>query len=165
MLLIPKPTTGHNPVPSVSTYNSHSFLISHPLGVIRCCFPGCMKILCAFLVCPILATLVLYAQIIVLFLYSSPLNHTLNTTSVACMLSIMCVGFSHFCSNNLFACIVIDTYIQYHTIVQPHNNNMRYEGVANQLHTNVFIIRLFAMRGTQMKLYVCRISSAFFVCI
>jgi hypothetical protein len=26
MLLIPKPTTGHNPVPVVSTYSSHSFL-------------------------------------------------------------------------------------------------------------------------------------------
>jgi hypothetical protein len=55
MLLIPKPTTGHNPVPAVSTYSSHSFLTSHSLGVIRCCFPGCMEILCAFLVCPILA--------------------------------------------------------------------------------------------------------------
>lgn len=78
MLLIPKPTTGHNPVPVVSTYSSHSFLTSHPLRVIRCCFPGCMQILCAFLVCPILATLVLYTKIILFFLYSYPLNHTLN---------------------------------------------------------------------------------------
>ena len=78
VLLIPKPTTGHNPVPVVSTYNSHSFLTSHPFGVIRCCLPGCMQILWAFLVCPILASLVLYIQIIFFFLYSSPVNHTLN---------------------------------------------------------------------------------------
>jgi hypothetical protein len=78
MLLIPKPTTGHNSVPVVSTYISHSFLTSHPFGVIRCCFPGCMQILFVFLVCPILATLVLYTQIIFFFLYYYSLNHTLN---------------------------------------------------------------------------------------
>jgi hypothetical protein len=73
-----EPTTGHNPVPLASNYSSHSFLTSHPRGVTRCCFPGCMQILCAFLVCSILATLVLYTQIILFFWYFFSLNHTLN---------------------------------------------------------------------------------------
>jgi len=55
-------------------------------------------------------------------------------------------------------------FIQCHTVVQPHSN-VWYEMVAQQLHMNVFIIRLFPMQGSQIKLYVCHISSAFFVWI
>jgi len=55
-------------------------------------------------------------------------------------------------------------FIQCYTIVQPHNN-VWYETVAQQLHMNVFIIGLFPMQGSQIKLYVCHISSALFVWI
>jgi hypothetical protein len=161
MLLIPKPTTGHNPVPVVSTYSSHSFLTSHPLGVIRCCFLGGMHVLCAFPICIILSTLLLYTQ---------KLSFSFCTLLLWITLLWMCFPLCVFVftvSAFLIYLLVFlfVPYIQCHTIVQPRNNNMQYEVGAQQLHVNVFSIRLFPMPGSQVKLYVCHISFAFFVWI
>jgi hypothetical protein len=98
-----------------------------------------------------------YPFVFVLFYFES---HTKLLLRICFPICVLVFPISAFIIYLLVLLFIL--YIQCHTIVQPHNNNMQYDGVAKQLHKNVFIIRLFACYARQSNEIVCL---SYFPCI